>query len=93
MMNEAVKFLVDYDNPAYNMFYMGFGKREGLQDSRGMRAFRFWNTRYFNEVAEEQGFNFKNCGRVDMFRTIHVGSNPVCPYCHQMVTSHSMAGK
>lgn len=81
MMNQAVKLMLGYDLPSYNTFFMSFGKQDGIMNERGVRAFRYWNTKYFNEVSRIQGFNWKTRDSAAMFEVIHVAQNPECPHC------------
>ncbi|MBP3326055.1 MAG: HesA/MoeB/ThiF family protein [Coprococcus sp.] len=81
MVNEAVKILIGYDKPAYNTFYIGFGKCHDLQNSRGLKSFKYWNTAYFNAEAKKAGFDFRTINKTSMFQTIHIERNPLCPYC------------
>lgn len=81
MMSEAVKVMIGYEQPDYNNFFMVFGKRHKISDEKGIRAFRFWNTPYFNELCKEQGFDWKKQDEVEMFKTIHVPKNCDCLYC------------
>lgn len=81
MVSEAVKFIVGYEEPAYNKFFMTFGKSTELEKERGIRAFRFWNTKYFNEVSKEQGFDWKKCDTSSMFLELDVKVNVSCKHC------------
>lgn len=81
MMNHAVKLMLGYDVPAYNTFFMFFGKQNGIVNERGVKAFRYWNTRYFHEVSAAQGFNWKNRDSAAMFEMIHIPKNPECEHC------------
>ncbi len=81
MMQEAVKLMVGFERPSYNTFYMGFGKRHGLLEERGMRAFRYWNTPYFNRASKQAGFDWKTRDTAEMFELMHIPKNRECPYC------------
>ena len=81
MMSEAVKLMIGYEKPSYNTFFFGFGKREKISEEKGTRAFRFWNTPYFNELSKKQGLDLKRQDQVDLFKTIYVPRNCSCPYC------------
>lgn len=81
MMSEAAKILTGYEEPSYNTFILGFGKRHNISEEKGIRAFRFWNTRYFNECCKEQGFDWKHQDGVEMFKTMYVPRNDDCPHC------------
>lgn len=81
MMSEAVKLMNGYEKPDYNTFILGLGNRHNISDDKGIRAFRFWNTPYFNEVSKRQGFDWKHQDQADMFYTMEVKRNCSCPYC------------
>lgn len=81
MMSEAAKILTGYEEPSYNTFFLGFGKRHKISDEKGIRAFRFWNTKYFDEISKEQGMDWKHQDEVEMFKTMFVPRNEQCPYC------------
>lgn len=81
MMNQAVKIMLGYDFPTYNTFFMTFGKQDGLVEDRGMKAFKYWNTKYFNEVSLVQGFNWRTKDTAAMFEMINIQKNSECPYC------------
>lgn len=81
MVAEAVKFMTDYDEPAYNKFFMTFGNRHKISAEKGTRAFRFWNTRYFNKKSLQQGFDWKNADCVSLFEILDIERNPECSYC------------
>lgn len=81
MVSEAVKLVTGYDEPSYNTFYLGFGKRTQISQQKGVRAFRYWNTAYFNQTSREQGFNWRTRDEAQMFETLYVPRNQNCPYC------------
>ena len=83
MVTLAMKMIIGYEKASYNEFLLYFGKQKNCLNDRGVRAFKFWNTKYFNSVSKMQGFNWNNQDVTDMFITLHVEKNPECPFCSE----------
>lgn len=81
MMLQAIKLMTGYEEPSYNKFYFGFGKQSNMLHERSVRAFKFWNSKYFNENCKLQGFNWKTKDSANMFEVLNIKKNPECTYC------------
>ena len=84
MIPEAVKMMIGFDEPNYNVFFASFANRRDFSNQKGPRAFRFWMSKYFHEVSKEQGLDWMNADEVPMFKTIEIGANPECPHCAEL---------
>ncbi len=84
MLPEAVKMMIGYDEPNYNVFFASLAKRHDFCNQRGTRAFRFWMSKYFDRISTEQGLDWKNSDEVPMFKMIEIGANPECPHCAEL---------
>ena len=84
MVTQAMKMIIGYEETEYNEFLLYFGKQKNGLSAKGVRGFKFWNTKYFNQVSEIQGFNWKNNDAEDMFINLHIEKNPECPFCSEM---------
>jgi len=88
MVTQAMKMIIGYEDPAYNDFLLYFGKQNNGLNDRSVKGFKFWNTKYFNDVSKKQGFDWKNDGNTDMFVKIHAERNPYCPFCSTKIGNH-----
>ena len=84
MVNQAMKMIIDHDKPIFNTMYVNFGKQNGINDGKGVKGFKFWNTDYFNRISLQQGFDWKNKNTADMMETIFAPKNPKCNHCKNM---------
>lgn len=84
MVTQAMKMIIGYEETAYNEFLLYFGKQKDALRDRGVKAFKFWNTKYFNSESENQGFNWKHTDADDMFIKLHIEKNPKCPFCSEI---------
>lgn len=81
MVGNAVNIMLGNDTNAYNTFFMTFAKQSGLLEDKGMKAFKFWNSRYFNEVSRAQGFDWKTQDTAPLLKTIYAPKNCACKHC------------
>lgn len=84
MVTQAMKMIIGYEKPEYNKFLLYFGKQKNCLNDRGVRGFKFWNTKYFNSVSEMQGFSWRNQQVEDMFIKLDIEKNPDCPFCSEL---------
>ena len=84
MLPEAVKMMIGYDEPNYNVFFASLAKRHDFCNQRGTRAFRFWMSKYFHEISKEQGLDWRTVDEMPMFKTIHAPANPECQHCAKL---------
>lgn len=84
MVTQAIKFLVNEDEIPYNKMILFFNKCKDAFSDKGVRAFKFWNTDYFNSISEAHGLNWFSHDDSELFYVIDIKRDPTCPYCSNL---------
>jgi amino acid adenylation domain-containing protein len=81
-VNEAIKILLDFENPAYNK-YMLFNQRgvRDIADSDAYRRLTYPFTSHFKKISREQGRDWDQGWEGHAVEEICIEPDPLCPVC------------
>ena len=89
IINEGLKILLGHGEPAYNKYILFMQKgNDRASKTAGYEGMRFWNTEFFDEVCLEQGFNWDQGWRGNLFETLKIKPDPDCKFCNGLHTAH-----
>jgi len=83
-VNEAIKIVLSFENPAYNKFLF-FNQRgtEELANTRSYRAMTYTFSDHFRRICKEQGFDWEKGWRGNFLEELTVEPDPLCPLCSE----------
>ncbi|MCP5049719.1 MAG: AMP-binding protein, partial [bacterium] len=82
-VNEALKILLDFDEPAYNKFYY-FNQRGASDDLRYTTSYQAMThlfSGHFKDLCQDQGFDWDQGWRGNFLETLDIEPDPDCPVC------------
>ncbi|MCP4149940.1 MAG: AMP-binding protein, partial [bacterium] len=80
--NEALKYILGIDKPAYNRFF--FFNQKGstrLVETKGFSQMTFPFSPHFRKISKEQGFDWEVGWRDNFVEELHLQSDPACILC------------
>ena len=82
VVNEAVKILLGFENPAYNRFFF-FNQRasKDIVNSDGYRMITYPFNDFFKETCKEQGFDWDEGWSGKFVEELRIHRDPCCPLC------------
>jgi len=81
-VNEAIKIVLGFENPAYNKF-MFFNQRgsEKLAETQSYKAMTYNFSDHFLQICKEQGFDWDIGWRGNFLEELKISPDPNCPLC------------
>jgi amino acid adenylation domain-containing protein len=82
-VNEALKVLLGFNEPAYNKFFYfnQRGKEENLVYTPGYKAMTYLFSDHFLRLCKEQGFDWEVGWRGNFLEELELKPDPHCPLC------------
>ncbi len=82
-VNEALKILLGFKNPAYNKFFYfnQRGEEENLVYTPGYKAMTYLFSDHFLKLCKEQGFDWEIGWRGKYMEELEITPDPGCPVC------------
>jgi hypothetical protein len=82
VVNEAIKILLGFENPAYNQFFL-FNQRasKDIVNFDGYRMITYPFSDHFKDICKSQGFDWDEGWSGRFVEELRIHRNPCCPLC------------
>lgn len=81
-LNEALKIILNFDNPAYNKYFL-FNQRgtRDILNAAGYRQITYPFSKHFKKICKEQGFDWDEGWRGNFVEELTITCDPDCILC------------